>query len=452
MSAPGGEQIPARVDLAAATHSAAGFSRSYVRYALVLLMFVYIVNFIDRQVVNIVAEPIKRELGLADWQIGLMSGLAFAVFYTLVGLPIARVAERRNRVIIIAASSVVWSGFTAVCGLAQNYWQLVAARVGVGVGEAGCTPAAHSLIADYVPRERRASALAFYALGAPLGGLVGLLVGGLVADALGWRASFLAAGVPGFLLALLLLATLREPRRLVPEARRPNSSTFRETLTVLAAKPTYLLVCGGSALSAFLGLGHSAFLASFFLRNHPEDLATLASSVGLQPLGFLGLALGVLGGVGGVIGSMLGGTLADRFGSKDPSAYMVAPALGALIGVPVYFWAMLTPSVPLAMALLAFSALLNALYFGPVWATIQGVAPVNMRATASAIQLFVNNLIGLGLGPLLVGLISDLLADRLGIGEAAGLKWAMAGVSIIGVLAFLQFWAARRTIRKDFQI
>ena len=176
--------------------SAAPYSASYTRYAMFLLLGIYIVNFLDRAVVNILAEPIKNDLGLADWQLGLMSGLAFAIFYTVLGIPIARMAERKNRPIIIGTAVAVWSGFTALSGMAQNFAQLVLFRIGVGVGEAGCTPPAHSLIADYVPKEKRASALAFYSMGTPLGGLLGLVMGGLIADAYGWRVAFFVAGAP----------------------------------------------------------------------------------------------------------------------------------------------------------------------------------------------------------------------------------------------------------------
>ena len=225
---------------AAPTAAALPFTRAYTRYAMGLLLAIYIVNFLDRQVVNILAEPIKNDLGLADWQLGFMSGLAFAVFYTVLGIPIARLAERRHRPIIIGASVAAWSGFTALCGAAQNFTQLVACRIGVGVGEAGCTPPAHSLIVDYVPKEKRASALAFYSMGTPLGGLVGMIMGGLVADAYGWRAAFLMAGVPGILFALLVLTTLEEPRRLLGRHAahvKAAAASFGRPLKVLPASP-----------------------------------------------------------------------------------------------------------------------------------------------------------------------------------------------------------------------
>ena len=205
--------------------SASPYSPAYTRYAMFLLLGIYIVNFLDRAVVNILAEPIKNDLGLADWQLGLMSGLAFAIFYTVLGIPIARMAERKNRPIIIGTAVALWSGFTALSGTANSFIQLVIFRIGVGVGEAGCTPPAHSLIADYVPKEKRASALAFYSMGTPLGGLLGLVMGGLVADAYGWRAAFLVAGAPGVLFALLCWFTLKEPRKLMAQHSAAIQST-----------------------------------------------------------------------------------------------------------------------------------------------------------------------------------------------------------------------------------
>src|SRR5213078_5045417 len=212
-------------------------SRVYRSYALSLLMLIYVVNFVDRQVVSILAEPIKRDLHLADWQLGLMTGLAFAVLYTVLGLPIARVAERGDRPWIIAASVAVWSAFTAVSGMAQTFAQLVLARIGVGVGEAGCTPPALSLIADTVPREQRASAVSIYMLGAPVGSLLGLALGGLIADAFGWRMAFVLVGLPGLVLAATAALTLREPRRGRPVVARADDGvpSFREAMGELPA-------------------------------------------------------------------------------------------------------------------------------------------------------------------------------------------------------------------------
>ena len=198
-----------------ATPAAAPYSRTYTRYAMWLLLGIYVVNFIDRSVINILAEPIKQDLKLADWQLGLMSGLAFAILYTFLGVPIARFAEHSHRPRIISIAAATWSGFTILCGVAGNFWQLLLFRGGVGVGVAGCTPPAHSLIVDYHPIEKRASALAFYSLGGAIGTLLGLVIGGLVYDAYGWRVSFMVAGLPGLVLGVLAFFTLREPRRML---------------------------------------------------------------------------------------------------------------------------------------------------------------------------------------------------------------------------------------------
>lgn len=274
-------------------------SAGYRKYALVVLLLVYTVNFLDRQVVSILAEPIKNELHIADWQIGLMTGFAFAIFYTMLGLPIARMAESKNRVFIIAGSLTVWSGFTIACGQAGNFLQLVLARIGVGVGEAGCTPTSHSLIADYVPREKRASALAFFSIGTPLGGLLGLAAGGIMADLYGWRTAFLLAGLPGLVLTVVVLLTLREPRKqIAADAVRhaPGKGHFAATLKYLAGKRTFWLIAFAAATQAFIGYGNAPFVASFFFRNHGPEVAQLAGHFGLKAAGFMGLALGLIGG------------------------------------------------------------------------------------------------------------------------------------------------------------
>ena len=335
----------------AATPSAQPFSAAYTRYAMFLLLGIYIVNFLDRSVVNILAEPIKQELHLADWQLGMMSGLAFALFYTVLGIPIARLAERSNRPIIIGTATAVWSGFTMLSGTASSFIQLIAYRIGVGVGEAGCTPPAHSLIADYVPKERRASALAFYSMGTPLGGLLGLVMGGLVADAYGWRAAFLVAGLPGIVFALLTWFTLKEPRKLLgiqSEKVMAAQASFGETMTFLLAKKTFWLIAVGAAIKAFIGYGHGPFTASFFMRVHTEEIAGLAAMFGLKSIGFLGLALGIMGGVAGTISSIVGGIVADRYAKTDLRGYVTVPAIASVLAIPVFCLAMSVPSASVA--------------------------------------------------------------------------------------------------------
>jgi MFS family permease len=427
-------------------------SDSYRRYALVILLLVYTVNFLDRQVVTILAEPIKNDLHIADWQIGLMTGFAFAVFYTVLGLPIARLAESFNRVWIIGGSLTVWSGFTIACGQAGNFVQLVLARIGVGIGEAGCTPTSHSLIADYVPKEKRASALAFFSIGTPLGGLIGLAMGGVIADLYGWRTAFLLAGLPGLVLTLVVMLTLREPRKqIAADAVRhvPGKGHFLLTLKYLTTKKTFWLVAFAAAVKAFIGYGHAPFTASFFFRNHAEEVAHLASLFGLKSAGFLGLALGLMGGTAGIISSWVGGWLADLAAKRDLRAYMSVPAIASLLSPLFFVAALLSDSAAVALLIMVIPGLLGSLWYGPVYASAQGLVPAHMRATSASILLFIINMVGLGLGPLAVGLLSDALAGPGGLGSAEGVRWALMISAMFGVVAFGLFWMARRTIREE---
>jgi MFS family permease len=427
-------------------------SSGYRRYALWVLLIIYTLNFLDRQVVNILAEPIKRDLGLADWQLGMMTGLAFAIFYTVLGIPIARMAETKNRPFIIGASVAAWSAFTVLCGFTQNFWQLILARIGVGVGEAGCTPPAHSLITDYVPREKRAGAIAFYSIGTPLGTLAGMAMGGLVADAYGWRVAFMVAGAPGVIFALIAAFTLVEPRRQLAAdiaARAASKISFGAALAVLATKKTFWLVALAASIKAFVGYGHAPFTASFFFRVHGAEVAELAARFGLKSAGFLGLALGLIGGTAGVIGAWFGGILADRLGAKDLRAYVIVPAIASLVTIPFYILAVSVGSPMAAIGIMTIPVLLGTLWYGPVYATAQSIVDPHMRATASAVLLLIINLIGLGLGPVAVGALSDLLAGPGGLGEAQGVRWALILSALLGVVAFGLFWTARKTIREE---
>jgi len=433
-------------------------SNGYRTYALCMLLLIYMMNFLDRQIVNILAEPIKKDLGLLDWQIGAMSGLAFALFYTLLGLPIAQIAERGHRPLIIAGALAVWSGFTAIGGLAQNFTQLVLARIGVGIGEAGCTPPAHSLITDYVPKEKRASALAFYSMGTPLGGLLGFALGGTIADFYGWRMAFILCGLPGLVLAVIVALTLIEPRLKATRvalrahhASRPRGAAMNEVFRLLATKRTFWLLAFAASVKAFIGYGHSPFVASFFYRNHTQDIGELAAYFGLGVGGFLGLALGLTLGLGGAFGSYLGGYLADRFGRQDPRAYMTVPAIASLISIPIFAVVMLSQDAGVAIAVYTLNGILGALWYGPVYATAQSIVPAHMRASASAVLLFVLNLIGLGLGPLAVGALSDVLGVYGGLGQAEGVRWSLILSSLTGVLAFVFFWMARSSIERDLE-
>lgn len=424
--------------------------RAYRSYALGLLMLIYVVNFVDRQVVSILAEPIKQDLHLADWQLGLMTGLAFAVLYTVLGLPIARLAERGDRPLIIAVAVAVWSGFTAISGMAQTFTHLVLARIGVGVGEAGCTPPALSLIADTVPREQRASAVSVYMLGAPVGSLLGLALGGLIADAFGWRMAFVLVGLPGLLLAGLAAATLREPRRGRPVVARADDGvpSFREALKELSGKRTYWRVVGGVTLKSFASYGSLAFTGSFFFRNFPAELAEYSAMFGLKSAGFLGLALGVTSGVMAMIGTLLGGRLADHFARKDARSYAMIPAVGALASLPFSLAALNADSLLVAFAFLLAPGLLGSMWLGPAYGVVQSLVRPETRATATAVLLFVANLIGLGLGPLFVGILSDVLSSQ-GHSEADAIKWSLMSFAILALPCAYLFWTARKTMREE---
>lgn len=467
--------------LVAEEDETAPLSVGYRSYALWLLMFVYTLNFLDRQIVNILAERIKDDLHLADWQLGMMTGLAFALFYTVLGLPIARLAERSNRPRIIAASIIVWSGFTVLCGQAANFWQLVLARIGVGIGEAGCTPAAHSLITDYTPKEKRASAIAFYSIGTPLGSLIGLAMGGVIADAYGWRMAFVVAGLPGVVIGLLCFFTLIETRgKLVAQvaARKANQIGFGLAMKVLVNKKTFWLIAFAAAIKAFIGYGHAPFTASFFFRNHSDQIAELATSINaftglsLGPTGTVGIGLSAVSGVAGIFGVWLGGFIADRLGAKDLRAYVIVPAIASLVVIPIYIAAVMIGDARVAFLLLALPAILGSLWYGPVYATAQSIVEPRMRATTAAVLLFIINLVGLGLGPLFVGILSDMLANTFlgqaglaaadcgkavleanaaacAVAKAEGLRWALIWSMAFNLIAFALFWLARKTIREE---
>ncbi|MCB2047534.1 MAG: MFS transporter [Novosphingobium sp.] len=440
-------------DMPADLH-AAPVSRGYRNYVMGLLLGIYIINFLDRQVVNILAEPIKHDLGLADWQLGLMGGLAFAVLYTLLGLPIAVLAERKDRSVIIAVAIAIWSACTAACGFAQNFVQLVLARVGVGIGEAGCTPPAHSLIIDYADTQKRGSALALYGMGAPLGGLLGMAFGGMVADAHGWRTAFFLAGVPGLIFAVLAYFTLKDPRtaerlKAARDKVQKKGVTIKECLSALAKRPSYFWATGGITIKAFISVGYALFMASFFLRNHPDEVAQFAAAIGLESMGFLGLTIGLMSGGFGALGMWLGGQLSDRYGKRDVRWNMYICIIAALAFIPPFVFSMTTESLALALIAMAINSLLSNLHYGPGISSMLSVAPPSMRAPASAIQLFVANLVSLGLGPLALGLLSDSLA--VSMGSAEGLRWALILTSFLGIFAAIAFWIASRTLEQDLK-
>jgi MFS transporter, Spinster family, sphingosine-1-phosphate transporter len=439
-------------------------SNNYVRNALWLLLIIYILNFLDRSIVGILAEEIRRDLSLDDWQIGIMTGIAFAFFYTVLGIPIARLADRSDRVKIISVSLAVWSGFTALCGLAQNFTQMLLGRIGVGVGEAGCTPAAHSLISDYVPLDRRARAIAFYGLGVPAGSLLGAVLGGVIADIWGWRTAFFVAGLPGVALAILTWYWLKEPRRIIgfPAPKPKGEGGFWTTLKVLLKSRAYIFVTLASACAAFVSYGQGVFTSSFFQRVH-----------GLTA-GETGIWLGISSGVGGLLGTWLGGYLADKYGNKNPAAFLYVPAIGMAIASVSFTPGYLSPSWQAALMMIWIPGVLNSLWYGPAFATVQRVVPPDQRAMAVAITLFVINIVGLGLGPPFAGVLSDTLRNALFDGSASGLtsfavdcaknaatttnaacvvarqeglRWSLIVACHIGLISAALFWIGGKALR-----
>ncbi|MDZ4373801.1 MAG: MFS transporter [Phenylobacterium sp.] len=409
--------------------------------AVAVLLVIYTLNYLDRQIVNIVAEPIKNELLLQDWQLGLLTGLAFAVFYTVLGIPLARYADspRTNRPVLIAACLGVWSAMTALCGLATTYVQLLLARIGVGIGEAGCSPAAHSLISDIVPREQRASAMAVYSMGIPLGKLFGLLIGGVIAHTLGWRMSFLLLGVPGVLLALFAWKLLPEPRRVrAPTPISTGGGSIAASLRRLAPIRTFWMITLGGAFMSFLSYGQTAFLGSFFIRAHHVNV------------GEAGVMLGLALGGAGALGTWLGGRAADRLAQRDRRAYVLTPAVASGVGALLFAAAILSRDLWPALILLALATSLTSVWYGPIFASVQSLVEPEQRAMAAAVHLFFVNLIGLGLGPLTFGLLSDLL-NTSGLGPAEGLRYALLAGTVSTLIAIVLFVVAARTIRADLK-
>ena len=401
-----------------------------VRLTLWILLFVYIFNFIDRQIVNILAESIARDLKLSDTQIGLMTGLVFALFYTALGLPIARYADRptTNRARVIAVALTIWSAMTALCGFAQNFVQLLLARIGVGVGEAGCSPPAHSLISDIVPPEKRSSALAFYALGIPIGTLLGMVIGGLLADWVGWRHAFVIVGLPGVAMALLVLRLLRDPRQAAMPAAGASAHEelpLKDALrAVMGSRAFVLLLIAGSA-AAFLSYGKVTWTTIFFQRTHA-----------MSP-GEVGFWYGIVNGIAGIGGTWLGGYLADRFGATNRRHVLTAPIVGMTVAVPLALLAYQATDWPVALTLLAIPTLCNSLYYGPTYSTAQGLAPLRARAIAAAVLLFFQNLIGLGLGPLFFGMLSDWLQPSHG---EESVRYVLYGGACLGLIPAFFFW------------
>lgn len=415
------------------------FRPGYRNYVLLILTLGYLFNFIDRQVMTILLEPIKAEFGASDTQMGLISGLAFALFYATLGVPVARLADRWSRRNVLALSMATWSAVTAACGIAGSFWQLALLRIGVGIGEAGGTPPSQSLITDYFPPERRAFAQGVLATAPNMGVLVGLFGGALIAEAYGWRSVFLVFGLPGILLALLLYFTVREPEK--PRVAAANDTSLWAAVKGIFALPSFSLIALGVGFAAIPGYGLGVWSPSFLVRVHGMSLVDA------------GLWLGIIGVIGGSIGTIFSGLLVDKLAVRDARWQLRLPAVGLLVAIPLQAIFLLWPEgsvfligskqVPVALLFMALSAIFACFWIAPSYAAVQNLVPSHWRTQASALLLLVFNLLGLGLGPLLVGMLSDALA-HLG---AQSVRWALVSSLSMGLVAAAVYWRGASVYR-----
>jgi len=449
-------------------------STGYRIWVLVMLFVVYAFNFLDRQIISILAIPIQEELQLTDRQLGLLGGIAFAALYSTLGVPIAWLADRTNRTWIITISLTVWSGFTAVCGFAQNFWQLFLARVGVGVGEAGGVAPSYSLIADYFPPESRARALAIYSLGIPIGSAFGVIAGaqiagGALGENLDWRTAFIIVGLAGIAIAPLFKLTMREPARGGLDPVKPKPATapgengvaaevqaaggepvaatqekpsFGQVLAVLSRKPSFWFLTFGASCSSMMGYGVFFWVPSFFRRSFFADL-TLGEAI-IQS----GWMFGIILLIGGSLGILLGGILGDLMGKGSKRMYAIVPAIAFFVTFPFYIAGVLADSPTIAMLLFIIPTGLGLAWLGPTLSAFQHLAPANMRAMASAIFLLINNLLGIGVGVYVLGEVSTLLTPT--FGDEALRYSIMVGASLY-VVAGLLFLIASRTLDRDWE-
>jgi MFS family permease len=417
-----------------------GVSNLYRNYALVMLTLVYVFNFVDRQLLVILQESIKKELHLSDTQLGLLSGFTFAIFYVTLGIPIASVADKRNRRNIVAMSLSLWSIMTALSGRARNFIQLLLARIGVGVGEAGGSPPAHAMISDYFPPEKRSTALSVYSTGIYIGILIGFLMGGYLNQHLGWRTAFLVLGIPGVIFSLLFLATVKEPRRGATDAQaallnKPHGLV--EVIRFLFSTKTFVWLALATGLHVFCIYGLVNWAPSFLARLHGMKSSEI------------GVLLGLILGIGGAIGTYAGGWLTDYFGKKDKSWYLKIPAYAIIASIFFAAGALFLQNNFLSVFCLGFCVSLHSMYLGPSIAVVHSLVPASMRALASAILFLILNLIGLGFGPLVVGMISDWLATQLGV---ESLRWAMSIIILVSIASSALFFKSAKKWMVDLKL
>lgn len=399
------------------------------RWLMALLVIGYTLNFIDRQIAGILAEPIKHDLHLSDSELGWLGGTAFALFYTVLAIPIARLADRSDRSVILTAGLALWSLATAVCGFAQGFAQMFLARMSVGIGEAAGVAPAYSLLTDLYPAERRARAMALFSLGIPLGSALGVVFGGLIAAEVDWRMAFIVLGAAGLLFAPVYKWGVRDPGH----ARRESAVSVAEVFAVVACKPSFWLMSIATGIGSLVAYGLAFWIPSFLARSFHLGLVDRSLIYGSTVL------------VGGVAGVWLGGLTGDRLKGSRPSAYALVPMVTYLLCLPTFLIAFSSRSVAVTALMFVIPTALSLAWLGPVIGAITGLVPPHMRATASAMYLFILNLIGLGLGTLVIGAISDALTGRFG-GEALRYS-AMVTTGLYLVSALLMGLAALRLPR-----
>ena len=405
-------------------NAAAARRRPGASLVLTLLLIAYIFNFLDRQILGILAQPIKADLHLTDADFGAIGGLAFALLYSALGIPLAILADKTSRSAVVAGSLALWSGFTALCGAATGFGQLFLCRVGVGIGEAGGVAPSLALITDYFPPERRARAMAIYYLGVPLGLAGGTLAGAYIAHAVSWRAAFVVMGVAGVVLAPVMRFIVRDvPQPSIATERPPLRSVF----PILARKPAFWLLAFASSASSVCGYGLALWTPSVMMRSFGLDLLTTGNFLASVLL------------VGGCAGVFAGGWLADRLGSADRGWYARLPTIAWIVSIPAWGIGLFAPNLWIAWPLLLIGNAVNILWLSPVTTAVQHLVPRAMRSTASASFLLINNLIGLGVGPWLMGCLSDALKARYG---AEALRDAAVACTAFYLLAALLMFAA----------
>jgi MFS family permease len=413
---------------------------NFARYrwtVLGLLFCVYVFNFLDRQIFSILQEAIKIDLHLSDTEIGFLGGFAFAIFYTTLGIPIARLADRHSRSKIIAISLALWSLMTALCGAARGFITLALARIGVGIGEAGCSPPAHSLIADYFGPRERSTALAVYSLGIPVGAALGNLIGGYVNVSLGWREAFYVVGLPGILFAILVIIFLKEPPRGLIEKRTESEVSLPplgEVARVLWQQRTFRHLCAAFALTSFVLYGTLQWIPTYFIRIYSLDTAKVGAVIALSS--------GLFGGLSTLVGGLIG----DRMAKHDVRWLCWLSAIGLAINAPLMILMLFQPSFSLATYFLFAAMLFSSFHLGPVFGLVQTLVPMRMRALASSILLFVTNIVGMGMGPLFIGFVSDSLGTA---GVVNPLRWAILITLCFTVWTLLHYLLAARTLRED---